>query len=579
VATPQQLEQARAAGLEELDRAEEEIRGAMPQMERLTESERTARSLTTRLDFARNHHLNTKGQPLDFSDPWLLPIYRDQSPLKVLRKCVQVGISEYLIVYTLADAAAGRTVFYVLPTYSVRNRFVATRVDRPLVMVPRYRQLMFEAVGDSDSRMLKHLSRGAAYFVGSNTPNEFIEIAAETAIVDELDRCDQENIVMVPDRLQAAGAPVTILSGNPTHTEFGISDAYEKSDQREWRIKCPSCNAWQRMDFFANVLRVERDDKGEIRSSELIDSAWRETAERDVRCYCNRCGSVIDRLEADPKRSCWIAAQPGRDTTGWTISRLMSARTTVRSLYAAWLDADGDPTKMARFINNLLGEPYSPPGSALTDEILNACRRDYAMPQSSTSPCTMGIDVGKLWDVRISDSPEPGVRRALFIGRLNGPEPCRELMRRYNVKCCVIDARPETRLAIQFQKELPRGVVWRAEFPSQETVKEVVKDAREGIVKMDRTAIMDAATADILQRANWLPKDAASLLKGEYYRQMKVPKRILLESESGQRYVWTKGTDHQRLADVYDKLASVIGGSALRVVSGSLTATVPAPEN
>lgn len=564
----------RAAGVAELDRAEREIVDALPVGDRQSPEDRLARAHELRIDFARNHHLNTKGQPLDLSEPWLLPIYESRARRMALMKSVQCGVSEYLVCRTFAEAAAGRTVLYVLPSYPIRNRFVAQRFDRPLLMIARYRQLQYEAIGDSDSRALKQLGSGAIYFVGSNTPNEFIEIAADTSIVDELDSCDAENIVMVPDRLAAADLPCSIEVSQPTHREFGIHAAYLESDQRQWEVKCRFCGTWQPLDFFVNVLAVERDDTGEVKAYELRDTKWRAESGRDVDAFCAKCGLVLDRLENDAKLCRWRPTNPGPEIEGRHIHKLLSRRARLEDLYVAWVLAQGDATKTARFYRSDLGLPYSPAGSTLTDELLNRCVREHSLRQSSSGPCTMGIDVGSFWDVRISDMPEKGARRALFIGRMDGPKPCAELIARFNVRCCVIDARPETRLAKEFQKEINathKQLVWRADFEKGESITEPKKDYVEGTVKVDRTALLDAATADILGGRNRLPAGAASLLKGEYYRQMKAPKRILEETPSGQRYIWTKGNDHARFADAYDKLASMIGGRQLAALAGSLS--------
>jgi hypothetical protein len=449
-----EMENARACGIAALDEAERDILSARPRAAIAPEGDRLALSRKLRLEFARECHVSTKGRPLDFSEPWLWPIYDDDSEVKVLMKSVQCGISEFNIITTLADAAAGRVVLYVLPTFDVRNRFVDQRVNRAMLLVPRYQQMMYEAIGNVDNKGFKNFGPGSIYFVSADTERSFVEIAAETLIVDEVDKCDQDNLVMAPDRLEGTDKRFRrrIDVGNPTHNEFGISARFLESDQREWQVKCRACATWQTLDFFANVLRVERDDKGEIRRYELRDAAWQKHLDRDIGCYCVKCGAALDRLERDGKFCGWHAMNPGHAITGWHISKLMAARSQVRDIYLAWCGADGDPSETARVFNSLLGLSYSPAGSTLTDDLLNGCAKDFDLAQNAEGPCTMGIDVGRTWDVRISDAPEPGIRRARLIGRFNGPEPCLDLIKRFHVTSCVIDARPETRLAIEFQK-------------------------------------------------------------------------------------------------------------------------------
>lgn len=558
---------AGAVGLAALDAAEAEILGALPQPSQADERERLAQAAALRIDYALNHHLTTRGRKLDFSEPWMRPLYEDRHPHRVIQKCVQVGISEYLVITTLADAAVGRTVFYVLPTFDVRNRFVSQRVDSPLMLVPEYRKRQYEAIGETDNKGLKAFGAGAMYFVSADTPRSFIEVSADTLIIDELDRCDPDNLTLAPDRLENAECPVTIEVANPTHPEFGISERYDASDMRLWMVRCRGCSEWQEIDFFTNALRVERDDAGEIKDFALLDEKWTPESERDIYCYCRKCGARINRLEDDAHRAAWLAQNPGRDIAGWRISHLMTARHTVREIYKEWTDAWGNPGKTARFINNVLGLAYSPAGSALTDAMLNACcMQGLRTAQRADGPCTMGVDVGSLWDVRISDQPEPGIRRMRFVGRMKAMEPVLDLIERYNVTSCVIDAKPEIELARRFQraaqdrfrKGARQWLVWRCNFVADDTVRDAKKDEAEGVVSVNRTALFDAALEDIRLRRNVLPEDVATLLGGEYYRQMKVPKRQIEDTPSGTRVIWTKGVDHQRLADCYDKLADMV---------------------
>lgn len=151
-------------------------------------------------------------------------------------------------------------------------------------------------------------------------------------------------------------------------------------------------------------------------------------------------------------------------------------------------------------------------------------------------------------------------------------------LKRYGVRCCVIDAQPETHFCREVLSKLGasgvrRHGVWLCRFTRGADVREARRNPTDRIVTVDRTQLLDAATARIRRGLNRLPRQARDLLGGDYYAQMQVPKRVLDEDAAGgPRYIWTKGVDHQRLADAYDELAFGIGGAALRPVSGKLCA-------
>src|SRR3990172_6402908 len=112
------------------------------------------------------HHRNTNNQPLDFSDkPYLLPIYQDKAEEIVIVKCVQAGITEWLICDTLSFCDRGAAVFYVLPTQPLRNTFVPNRISKLRDLVPYYGKRLREIKQGSDSSQMKHFGRGTMKLV------------------------------------------------------------------------------------------------------------------------------------------------------------------------------------------------------------------------------------------------------------------------------------------------------------------------------------------------------------------------------------------------------------------------------
>jgi len=547
------------------------------EMTRVISAKRFDRRVTARLgrriEFALLHHTNTRGEPMSFDDrAYLVPIYGDRSRDRVFKKSVQCGISELLIIDALESAHRGLACLYVMPTQEKRQKFVANRVSRAIRASKFYAKQVRSGAGKANSVGLKHFGRGVISFVGSNAENEFVEFPADLVIVDEYDRCTQRNMPLVRDRLAASPHKLSVYASTPTIAEFGIARLFDASDAKEWHVRCDACGERQPLDFFVNVVRREGDDE-----YVLLDGQWATAPrglKRDVFVFCRKCARPLDRLAEGE----WVAGHPGRDVAGYHISQLFVPTCRISGLWHDWQRALKNDWERQRFFNSLLGEPYAAEGSALSRADLLACCRDYAMPRRA-GRCTMGVDVGKWMHVRISDQPEPGVRRAVFIGRVKAINELDALIERYDVRCCVIDAQPEARIVLQWQNDHEPGRIWRCVY-TDDDVREPRKDRADGIVRVARTPALDDATEDILSGGNWLPRNAETLDDGDYAAQMLAPTRQLVTDPRGNaRFIWTKpSADHHRHADAYDKIASRLAPAAPAVkivTSGARKFTPP----
>lgn len=495
--------------------------------------------LTRVWHFATTVHLNTHRQRLTFTDKrYLVQIYKDFSDKIVIKKSVQCGVSEMLIIRAFAYAEAGYYVLYVLPKYDLRGRFVHNRIDPLFNIVPEYRALLRDAVGDSESVTLKHLGTAAINFVGSNSVSEFIEYPADAIIIDEMDRCYQPNLLLADDRLDASVLKQKISVSTPTISNFGIDSEYENTDQRQWHAKCEHCNEWQPLSWEENVVNRVGENNYELRE-------WRADDSSDIHACCRKCQRPIDRLG----KGQWVAAQK-HSAHGYHLSQLFTAQTTLKSLWDIFQDALGNPGALQVFYNSKLGLAYTAAGSQLTRIELHNCVVDYLLSSTCKEYTSMGVDVGKFLHVRISSRTAEGKRKAEFIGTAREFSELTDLIKRYNVHTCVVDAYPETRMAKDFQQQHSR--VWLCQFVSNLTMIQEKSDAQT--LSVDRTQIFDHLVAEIRRQHLILPKNAG--LIDEYYEHLQAPTR-LQDADTGRNY-WTEGTkpDHYFLAEVYDLLAS-----------------------
>ena len=96
--------------------------------------------------------------------PYLPQMYRDIPKLEQcdIRKAVQTGLSELFICLSLYHAGwQGRIVAYVLPTFSVRDRFVNQRINKVLTITPSYRDLL-PRKNDVGNNRMKRFGSGSS---------------------------------------------------------------------------------------------------------------------------------------------------------------------------------------------------------------------------------------------------------------------------------------------------------------------------------------------------------------------------------------------------------------------------------
>lgn len=475
----------------------------------------------------------------------------------MIKKAVQVGISELLICDAFGRADMGLRVFYVLPTIDLRNTFVRDRIDRPLLTVPYYRHRAKptkkeEAVMEIDNVGLKSFGEnGLLFFVGSNSPVSFISFPADVAIIDELDKCHESNLALVPDRLSASKYKFIRQVSTPTIEGFGIDQAYNQSDKKHWLVKCEHCGDWWELDFFTHVVRQSADNV-----FELVDQEWNDNSKEDIGVFCKKCMKKINRLSQGEH----VAEHPKNYVSGYSISELFSANLTIAQIYHQFLEALTNESKKQRFYNSILGLAYTAPGVKLTRAVLDECIKagqNYQMPSRSDNT-TMGVDVGQpLLHVLIHDYPIEGHRRLVFAGTVRDFEELHTLIARFGVRSGTIDVKPETRKAKEFQVQANSKdcQIWLCEYPSAPQDQETSFDLDQKLIKADRTQTMDALVNDYLRQLILLPANASTLEDGDFYAQLCAPTRVFDEATG--RYYYTEGSrvDHFFHADCYSMLA------------------------
>lgn len=487
---------------------------------------------------------------------WLIPLYFDKSEKIVVQKSVQCGVSEFLIVWTMARTLENKSILYVLPSLEVRNDFVNNRIDRQTKEISFYRQ----GSRGTDNVGMKHFWGGTIKFVGSNVAMAFREYPAQALVVDELDMCDKKNIVYSIDRMSAAYQltkimPRQVLVSNPTVPGHGISLEYEASNKMKWLVKCGHCNQSQSLDWFANVVAREGDKEYKLLSSGVVDISLPENGGEDIPILCRHCYKPLDRFGKGE----WVAEHPDNTVHGYHVSKLMTAQTTIRALWEDFSESLYDQTRLQHFYNSELGIPYSGGGDSFSFEDFLRCQSDYLMPLRSNGTVA-GVDVGNLLHVHISELVG-GKRHKVFIGHVQSFEDLSSLLfQKYNCQLFVMDARPEIHKAREFVQKQLKGFL--CEYTKSERITSMKVNYDQRIVQVDRTASLDEAHASYLLNMVEIPGNWRDLDDGNFVKQMMAASRIFDEKRKPPAFIWTEGgePDHHQHADNYELIAAKLGG-------------------
>ena len=520
-----------------------------------------------RIDLATNHHRNVMGQSLNLNRfPYLQQVYADPAESIVLQTGVQTGKTEWVIVDAFAIIACGLRYQIVQPKDDIRAAFLRDRITGPINQSEYYSENA-QIIGSN-----VNWGRGTLRITFSTVANEMIAFPADAVGVDEVDNCNLENLVLLPDRMLGSMFRFDRRTSTPTvvghRGNQNINYHYEMSDRKIWLIPCLKCGTEQEITWGRNVVEELRDPgTGILTGYRLMDSDWSEDCGRDVRCFCIKCGDPISRLSMGR----WLVRNPKSKSSGYMMGKLISPLVSVEECYKNYQEAQGNPSALQRFANSIEGRPYQGTGDKITEEILENCAiAPYSISGYNTSterlPCTMGVDVGGKLDVRVSDHPAPGVRRARFIGKVEWRD-LPEIVKLFRVMLVVIDEEPERTKALEFQEQMAKVGVQtilciNRELKTGDTspdLDDFRKSDAPTKVTIDRTIWMDRVHATYVRRLNWLPRNWRELSNRHYGSEMMTPTRVSEVATDGrERFVWTPGQDHSYLADTYDLVASTI---------------------
>lgn len=304
----------------------------------------------------------------------------------VVKSCARVGKTSALLhaigYYIDLDPAP---IMVVLPTTALAEKF-SKKYLAPLLRETDCLRGKVKDIRTKDSSntiLYKEFPGGSIGLSGANSPASLSMDTIKIVLIDEADRCGDAGDEGSSIKLAEARTTTFINKGRKivytsTPTNKGssnIESAYLESNQQRWCLPCPTCGAYQPLEW-------RRLDFGTMKHA----------------CRDDACGGAHTRREWLGGKGKWIAENPGHPTQGFHLNALVSPFVTWDYLVDEWRKANiearfGQHNKLQVFINTLLGEEWEIPG-ARADESGLMERREiyYADVPDGVCLTTMGVD-------------------------------------------------------------------------------------------------------------------------------------------------------------------------------------------
>lgn len=525
------------------------------------------------IDFALNQHVDAQGRKLKFTKYYhMLELYEYSMYHKdiVIVGGAQIGKSVWLLVSTLAMAASGLNVFYVLHKTDFRNSYVQEKVQRPIAISEEYQRYLKESVSNKVDQL--QFGQGMIKFAGANSDGDMIGFSADCLIYDETDKVKTpKNLDLGMSRISDSDFKLRRFVSNPTHDKAFIWLWYEKSDKRVYKCPCDKCGKFNELDWFKTVVREIKDEEGNVVNRVLRDKEWVENSPEDIKIKCPEegCdGNLIrdHQLLPEDKKPYWEpTAVSEQGIVGYHMPSIISTNVEIRELWYEFKDAIESPSKMEIFYSMRLALPYRESGHKVSTGVLERCvQQGYKFELfpdcaywrfDSDVPTVMGVDIASEHIDIIISSREGERERILYVGKHNpedGVKFLHDLVERYNVEYVAIDALPETHTVKKFQRTAVCDV-WRMEYLKPNDASEPRILESEGRILLNRTETLDTSYQKYRLKKIILPENYMEILDGSFMKEMTSLSRVTVETKNGFRNDWQgpPESDHARHADNY----------------------------
>ncbi len=469
---------------------------------------------------------------------YLKALYDDTAQHIVLEKAAQIGGTVWALLRSIHACLCGLNVAYYFPTRSDVIEFSKSRVG-PLLAENEF---ISTKMKDTDTAGLKQIGEAFIYFRGMQSTVQMKSIPVDQIVFDELDEAEPSAKALAKERLAHSDFKRIIELSNPSLPGYGVDEQFQKSDQRHWTLKCPSCGSWTALDKeFPKKLGQEvriilpRKDGSYYRA-------------------CPKCGGELDLAAGE-----WVPDLPGRKIHGYRISQLHSAKVDPGEI----LEEYRTTRYPDRFFNLKIGFAWSDLERRLDMmTVLSMCQDDLS--QHSGGFNFMGVDTGRELHVvilrRHPDRPSyvpvdpQKPHQLIHLQTCTDFQELDVLMEKYDIRGCIIDGLPETHAARDFAHR-HRGRTFLCFYNEHQRGKTRF-DYRNVKVEVNRTESLDGSRAAFREKQVLLPRRCK--IMEEFARHLTHDAKVLDEDEETGikkfRYIKT-GVNHFSMSFNYAWMA------------------------
>lgn len=276
----------------------------------------------------------------------------------------------------IMDHAKG-PVAIVMPTERSLNDWVSQKFDPMANDTPAVAEVLAKKSNrtSDNNAQRKKFTGGILYFKTAGSTAELKSTSLRYAMADELDEWDWtttqgDPLGLLEVRLTTFYDRKLFAPSTPTMKDASrIEELFDNGDQRHFQVPCPHCGEYQHLKW-PNVRWTKN-----VANPKRLDS---------VSYYCEHNGCVIEEHHktAMMAQGRWIAEAPQNGYKSYHINALYSPiglGLSWTELAYEWIEAQGDPAKLMRFINTRLGETFADRSHDLKPNVLVARAEPYAL--------------------------------------------------------------------------------------------------------------------------------------------------------------------------------------------------------
>lgn len=359
-----------------------------------------------------------KGKPMRFVDlkdphrhrPYQRDVLDDKHPHIATKKSRQAGQTEVETRREMWYMRYGDrlTWVHVFPRQRQITDYVNSRVKIAISDSPIMTKLL---EGGQDNVHHKQFGNNNWFFRSGWDSGLGEGVDADGVTFDEKDRMKGGVEVAFEESLSSSKLGRIVELSTPTIPGYGIAVPFERSDQKNWHIKCLHCGGWQAIGP-EHLKQVQNyaDDKPDLTEHDIPEGAYAY--------LCSKCGGDLEESRwggFHDGNGEWVAKYPSRDAIrGYAINQMM----------CVWISATTAYRKRLRYgflqlwYNYVAGLEYAGEGQLLTGAHIDRLIQPVAhrhMDLSDIVHTSVGIDWGHVNWIIIIGRRRDGLKRILDV--------------------------------------------------------------------------------------------------------------------------------------------------------------------